>query len=348
MRYDYLIVGQGLAGSALAIQLLKRRRKFLLIDQPSENTSSVVAAGLYNPITGRNWVKTWMADKIFPYMQSYYREVEEMTHLKFLLDKTIYRPFSTLDEQNDWFGRSEDQIYSDFIHGVSAIPLDDKVINNPIGGLEIKQGGNLLIPRYLHAVRQLLKENGCYKEEHFDFNEVKVDDDKCVSGGHNFGRIIFCQGPQSADSELWKFLPFNLVKGEILTVNVKMKLSKIYNKSSFILPIDDSTVRIGSTYDRSRLDNIPTEKAKMQLVGKMEGFFKPAFEVTDQKAGVRPATIDRKPFLGMHPNDKKLIIFNGLGAKGVTLGPFFANHLLNHLENDTNLLKEVEINRIIK
>jgi len=348
MRYDYLIVGQGLAGSALAIQLLKRSRKFLLIDKPSENFSSVVAAGLYNPITGRNWVKTWMADKIFPYMQSYYREVEEMTHLKLLLDKTIYRPFSTLDEQNDWFGRSEDEIYSDYIHEVRASPLDDKVISNPIGGLEIKQGGNLLIPEYLNAIRRLLQENGCYQEEHFDFKEVKVDGVKCVYRGHEFGRIIFCLGPQYADSEIWKFLPFNLVKGEILTVNVKMKLSKIYNKSSFVLPIDDNTLRIGSTYDHARLDNVPTEKAKMQLLGKMKGFFKPAFQVIDQKAGVRPATIDRKPFLGMHPNDKKLVIFNGLGAKGVTLGPYFANHLLNHLENDTNLLKEVEINRIIK
>lgn len=348
MRYDYLIVGQGVAGSALAIQLLKRKRKFLLIDQPTDNISSAVAAGIYNPITGRNWVKTWMADIIFPFMLSYYREVEQMTHHEFLLDKTIYRPFSTLNEQNDWYGRSEDSNYSDFVRRVRSIPMDDEIVENPIGGLEIKQGGNLLIPEYLKAVRELLIQNESYRQELFDIKKVKIRTEKCIYDDHEFDRIIFCTGPQSAHSELWKFLPFKLVKGEILTVSIKMKLNKIYNKGAFVLPLNDARLRIGATYDHSSLDTRPTEKAREQLIGKMNGFFKPKFLVSDQRAGVRPATIDRKPFLGMHPNDQKLVIFNGLGAKGVTLGPFFADHLLSHLENDIKLLKEVEIDRFIK
>jgi len=70
IEYDYLVIGQGLAGSAIALQLLKRNRKFMVLDQPHQNNSSAVAAGIFNPITGKKWVKTWLAEQLFPYMRT--------------------------------------------------------------------------------------------------------------------------------------------------------------------------------------------------------------------------------------------------------------------------------------
>ncbi|HEX6222999.1 MAG TPA: FAD-dependent oxidoreductase, partial [Chryseolinea sp.] len=75
-QIDFIIVGQGLAGSALALQLLKRGKKILVIDRVVPNTASRVAVGLFNPITGRHMIKTWMADKIFPYLHHFYRDAE--------------------------------------------------------------------------------------------------------------------------------------------------------------------------------------------------------------------------------------------------------------------------------
>ena len=76
MQVDYIIVGQGLAGSALAVRLMELKKKILVIDQPARNTSSQIAAGLFNPITGRKMVKTWLADKLFPALHAHYRAVE--------------------------------------------------------------------------------------------------------------------------------------------------------------------------------------------------------------------------------------------------------------------------------
>ena len=39
-------------------------------------------------------------------------------------------------------------------------------------------------------------------------------------------------------------------------------------------------------------------------------------QIIQQYAGVRPATIDRKPFIGLHPLYPQLGIFNGFGGKG--------------------------------
>lgn len=348
IHYDYLIVGQGLAGSALAIHLLKRNRKFMVIDLPDKNVSSSVAAGLYNPITGKNWVKTWKADQLFPYMRSFYQEAERMLDSKFFHDKIIYRPFSVLSEQNDWMGKYEDPQYRNFIDQISTEPIDTDIINNPHGGLSICLGGNLNTTNYVNQVRKLLIEVDSYREEFFDFEEVRDIEKTLLYKDLEFDRIIFCQGPGSGTKKLWDFLPFYDVKGEILTISVKDQIEKIYNRGVFVLPLDGMKCKVGSTYDRINIEKGPTKSGKKELIDKLEVFFKPGYEIIDQISGIRPTTIDRKPFLGMHPNNKKLVIFNGLGAKGVTLAPFFANHLIENLENDRFLMKEVGIERFFK
>ena len=57
MDIDYLIIGQGLAGSLLAWELINRNCKVVIIDNGQENASQV-AAGLINPIAGQRFVKS--------------------------------------------------------------------------------------------------------------------------------------------------------------------------------------------------------------------------------------------------------------------------------------------------
>ncbi|MFT5168556.1 MAG: glycine oxidase, partial [Saprospiraceae bacterium] len=56
---DYLIIGQGLAGSLLAYQLLERGKTVQIIDNHHNGASSSIAAGIINPITGRRFAKSW-------------------------------------------------------------------------------------------------------------------------------------------------------------------------------------------------------------------------------------------------------------------------------------------------
>ena len=69
------------------------------------------------------------------------------------------------------------------------------------------------------------------------------------------------------------------------------------------------------------------------------------FEVVDHKAAVRPTVKERRPFIGIHPNHKQIGIFNGLGAKGVLLAPFFASHFSEYLLGKTELMKEIDVKR---
>jgi len=98
-KRDILIVGQGLAGSLLALELEKREKNVMILDNNPIVSSSKVAAGLYNPITGRKMAKTWLADELFPNLSKYYQDLEKKRNTRFNFTKTIYVPFIIIEKQ---------------------------------------------------------------------------------------------------------------------------------------------------------------------------------------------------------------------------------------------------------
>jgi glycine/D-amino acid oxidase-like deaminating enzyme len=117
---------------------------------------------------------------------------------------------------------------------------------------------------------------------------------------------------------------------------------------TFILPRHDGVTKMGSTYVHTYADENPTESGKNQILSRTDRFFLPKFVVAGHEAGVRPATLDRRPFIGMHREKQNIVIFNGLGAKGVTLAPYFSEVLIDFLESGRELEKEVNVERFLK
>jgi len=71
------------------------------------------------------------------------------------------------------------------------------------------------------------------------------------------------------------------------------------------------------------------------------------FDVVDHWAGIRPASSDRRPLIGVHPKHKSVMIFNGMGSKGVMLAPYFARQLIKFMEEGEKLDATVDINRFV-
>lgn len=344
-RIDYIIVGQGIAGSSFAMQLMKRNLNFVVYDVPENNNSSSVAGGLFNPITGKNWVKTWKADTLFPYMRTFFRSVEDQLDIKIFHERTIYRPFQSLDIQNDWMGKEADPFHSPYIRVIHTEPIDEEIVKNPLGGLELNWGGYIDVPKYLNGVKKKLVDTSSIIFS--TFNERDIFHTEEMIGYQNYlaKKIVFCQGHQAGAGSLWNYLPFRPVKGEILTLSVEEKFDNILNMGVFVLPQADGKWKVGATYDYNNIDLKTTESGKNQIINKLNRFFLPKFDVVGHVAGIRPATLDRRPFIGMHPNVKNIVIFNGLGAKGVTLAPYFSEVLLNFLEHGVELEKEINVAR---
>jgi glycine/D-amino acid oxidase-like deaminating enzyme len=71
------------------------------------------------------------------------------------------------------------------------------------------------------------------------------------------------------------------------------------------------------------------------------------FEIVEHFAGVRPTVKDRRPLVGTHQNYKSIHILNGLGTRGVMLGPAMAKALLDNIENKIPLNAAIDINRFL-
>ena len=71
---EFLIVGQGLAGTALAWELIWRGRDVLVVDAGEAVTSSKIAAGLVTPITGQRLALGWRVDEMLAAVRPIIRE----------------------------------------------------------------------------------------------------------------------------------------------------------------------------------------------------------------------------------------------------------------------------------
>ncbi|MTI31752.1 NAD(P)/FAD-dependent oxidoreductase [Xanthovirga aplysinae] len=347
MEVDYLIIGQGIAGTCMSYQLMRRGKKVMVIDQIEQKSSSEVAAGLFNPITGRKMKKSWKADTLFPNMISFYRELEEVTKSSFLHEVPIYRPFFSIEEQNEWMAKSADLDYQQFIHKVWNKSLGNGLVKDPFGGLELKMSGYLDIPSLLEAYREYLRALGAFRDEQFMENELKLENGKVKYKNLEAHKVVFCNGPSARFSKYFSWLPFRPVKGELLHIETDALLDKIYNRGVFVVPTKTGICKVGATYNWKELNHVATSNARTELEEKLNNLVIFSYEVIDQKVGVRPATKDRKPFLGSHPNFSELAVFNGLGTKGVSLSPYFSEQLADFFVMNKELDMEVNINRYI-
>lgn len=339
-KVDFIIVGQGLAGSCLALELMKRNHSFIIIDNANPNAASRIAAGLFNPITGRTNQPTWMAKEIFKTLREFYSDAEKTMNETFLHHIPIYRPFISKQEQEATTHPEGAQ----WISNRSQKSRCPEMINDPFGGIEIMDSGFLNTSIFLNTVKKILEANGNLWEGTFDY-QINVSEYAILYKDFEAGRIIFCNGIENLANPFFNWAPIIKLKGELLKVKASLPSDVIVNRGFFGVPSDEAgTFILGSTYHRNDQDG-NTEIGLNELKANAKKFLKRDFEIIGETWGHRPTTIDRRPILGAHPVHKNVIIFNGLGTKGVSLAPFFALHLADWLEGKTDLNKEVNIER---
>lgn len=313
-----------------------------MIDRKDEQAASRVAAGLFNPITGKKMSKTWLADQIFPYLYQFYRQAEQRTKRFFFYPMPLYRPFVSIEEQNEWMGKSSDSAMTDYIEQIHTTPTVESQVHNKYGGLMLKQCGYLNTVVFLEAVKTLVQQSAPWLEEDFEDKELKIEKEGVEYRQYRARKIIFCQGEAFRSGTLFSWLPIQPLKGETLTIQTEEKVSTIYNRGVYVVP---EIWKVGATYQFQDKTRTITETGRKELVQKLEELVNFPYTIVAQSWGMRPTTPDRRPILGSHPEHDSVVIFNGLGTKGVSLAPYFSNVLAEWLENNTPLNKEVDIHR---
>lgn len=341
-----LIVGQGVAGSVLAWTLHGRGKHVRLVGNSRGPTASLAAAGIVNPLTGRKLVRTWKAEQLFPFLNTFYSDLERQLGQQFLYQTDIYRPYRSIGEQNTYLAQTADPGIAAFVRASSDDDRFRPYIHNPFGGLTVTGSGWVDTRRLLASVRTYFQTLGLYTEAHCSIDELVLNPDSVVWKGETYDVIIFCEGPVGEQNPFFNWLPYSPVKGQLLEiVSDEYALPEIINQGVFILPYGSGRCRVGATYSWHDLDWQTTDEGKRFLVEKLNGLLKTPYQIVDQWAGIRPATKDRRPFIGLHPQHRTVGIFNGLGTKGLSLAPYFAGQFADFLDGRKDLEREVNIER---
>ncbi|WCO02279.1 NAD(P)/FAD-dependent oxidoreductase [Psychroserpens ponticola] len=343
-QVDYIIVGNGLAGIAFCEQLRKHNKDFVVFDNQSQQ-SSMVAAGLYNPVILKRFTKVWNAKLQLELAIPKYKELEELLHLKLDYTMPVYRKFTSVEEQNDWFTASDQPVLSDFL-STALIKNVNPSIHAEFGFGEVLHSGRIKTSQLIPSYRNYLdNENKLFQEE-FYYNQLEIKAYGVQYKNIVSKYIVFAEGFGLYKNPFFKTLPLNGTKGEMLTIkSPDLKMNFILKSSVFIVPLGDDLYWIGATYEREDKSHSITTKAKDELIEKLKKIINCDFEIIHQVAGIRPTTKDRRPLVGVHPEHKNLFVLNGLGTRGVMISPFVAEQLFNHIEHEIELDKEINIKR---
>lgn len=340
MKIDYLIIGQGIAGTLLSYSLMEAGASVLVMDEYKPNSASRVAAGVINPVSGRRFTISWQYDEIYPVAVETYRRMEDLLGVAVFKERDIWNVLPSEQLREAFMERTSGLAY---MH----VPETDRYeqwLHQPFGAAVIK-GGTVLLHNLLPAWRAYLQQQHVLREERIDLNALEIND-TIVYKDIQARRIIFCEGAQIVANPWFKQIPFLLNKGEVLKVKIPgFHTEDIVKRSITLVPQSPEVYWVGSTFAWDYPDEEPTQDKREFLEAGLQQLLKVPYEVLRQEAGVRPSGTDRRPMMGIHPEHTAIGIFNGLGTKGTSLAPAMAAQFTAHLLKGEPLWPETDIKR---
>ncbi|WP_456374758.1 NAD(P)/FAD-dependent oxidoreductase [Thiolapillus sp.] len=335
-HYDYLIIGQGLAGSLLAWRLAQKGRRVLVLDDGHATASSMVAAGLINPLAGMRFnhspfIHHWLGD-----VAQTYHELAGLAGEEFLQWLDMLRLFRSPEQQRFFERQKGKKEIEDLLGARLEAENITQPVQAPWGGFEQHHTGWVRLPRLLEFLSRWLRTRGMLRNATVSWKELEMRQSGLCWKDIHASHVVFCDGYRSMHNPWFSWLPFAPDQGEILTLKPVSSAplpDRIINGANWLLPVDDHHFRLGATHYHDRQDNLATQTGQQRLLQGMNKLllYPEALEVIRADAGVRPATSDRQPFLGTHPQHRRLHLFNGFGAHGSLSIPWYARRMTDWL-----------------
>ena len=345
MQVDYLIIGQGICGTMLSWFLHKAGSSYLVMDDNEPDTPSKVAAGIINPVTGRRFVYSWMIDTVMPFAAQTYGEMGHFLDKKLIAQKDIIDFFPSAQMRDAFATRlTENDTY---LHSYPDQNHFNQYFHYHYGCGEIKPAYMADLQTTLTTWRQFLKEKALLLEEHFTATDLNVRDRSVTYRHITAKKIIFCDGVQSMQHPWFKALPFSPSKGEALLIESDdLTNEHIFKRGLMLAPLFRKPLFwVGASYQWEFEHSHPTETFYRQTKQQLDDWLKVPYKIVAHMAALRPSTLERRPFVGVHPYHPSIGLLNGMGTKGTSLAPFFAHQLVQHLLAGMPITAEANIDR---
>ena len=338
---DHLVVGSGIGAFSICRRLSKHQKEFKIISDHEKSATSV-AGGIINPVVLKRFKPFWNALEFYNEAIDFYERLQQEDDFELVNEKNVFRIFSSIKEQNDWFNVLERPVLRNFL-------LPDVEEAPPELKADFKTGkmknaflvhADLLLDHFYQSYHNEIESFS------FDHSKLIFRNDYFEYEGLKFRKIIFLEGHKVINNPFFSYLPIYGNRGDYLIFrSPELKVDDLVKGKEFLIPIGNNLYKFGATFDRNYLKNKTPLKFQELLIGSLRKLINVDFEVVRFESGIRPNVKDRRPVLGEHPVHKNLFIMNGFGSRGLFMAPLLSKWMYDHIEHGHELSREVDIKR---
>ncbi len=349
----FLIIGQGLAGTALAWRLWQRGVPFLIVDREEPVTCSKIAAGLVTPVTGMRLNLNWRFRELRDEAVALYRQVEACSGCALYHELDQVRLFRGEADGALFRQRLEDPEVAACVTRVAweakgSALLDAALFQAPHGGFEQRGGGFLDTAAYLAVSKAFFSEQGCYRAGDVTMESLACQEQSLHWQDAAFTAAVFCQGWQAARHPWFDWVAFQSARGSILSARAEPwpEPRVINGGGCWLLPRPDGTLRAGPTYEPRFDASQPHEPDPAKLAAlraRLAQLTSAELSWDGVSTAVRPIVKRARLLIGRHPSQARIGFFNGLGSKGALRAPWAARRLVEHWLDGAPLEAEIDL-----
>jgi glycine/D-amino acid oxidase-like deaminating enzyme len=338
-RPDFLILGQGLLGSLLALDLCAQGASVIIADFAPRRCSSLVSAGMMDPISGQRFALSWRYEETTTYALSVYEKLSSLIGHPLITPRTIYRLFRDTIDSDTFHKKYTAGTLTPYIADIfTHSPHPD--VAAPFGGVTIQGGYHIEVGQLIHSLRQYFIES----------NQLLINPNPAVLENMHVKATIHCTGAYAHLSHYFSWLPFRNSRGETIIFDAPdFYTDSILNNGNWIAPMKTGGYRAGATYAWESLFHPPTEAGYIAISAHIKALIpKISTQIMSTESGTRSIMADSRPVIGQHPIHSTHWVASGLGSKGTQIAPFISSHLSKSLIKNTPIDDEISINRFLK
>ncbi len=353
IKYDYVIIGAGIAGCSISYFL--EGNNVLLIDKNDgvSKGASGAAGAFLSPLLGKHNNFKTLVNKSLIYSVDFYKkhftqDIKTKGIIRIPKNNDFKIKFESYKNNNDFaYKNIENGYFFDIGSQVSAVQICKKLSQN------------------------------CDKKFNYEVKTIRyINDNWILNNDINVKNLIITSG---SDIELIKEDYFDIRKiwGQKLDILSTSNLLYNYHKECSVsssVKIQNSSkykISIGASHHRGIYTQLMRNEDTIKLL-KLANDIKKLddVKVMDIKVGARASSIDYFPIYGEIINSKatlekypylihgtkikeenfirfkNLYVLNGLGGRGFVLAPYLAQKLVNFIQNNTPLDKNLTVNRL--
>ncbi len=274
-----------------------------------------MAAGLVNPVTGRNFSPSWRLGEFLPEAADFYRRVEMELGVPLWFPLPVWR----MAGAGEW-----SKISGKLADAAEWVERVEEEVSGWRAAVILRGGGRVAARDFCEGTRRFFSA--------------------CRGEPPDGARQVLCEG--AAGLMAGRPGGHRCAKGEILTVQAADWAEDriIVGGGGWLVPVGDGRFKAGSTYVWDRLDGEPTPDGRARVEEILRLLGGNDFDVVAHEAGIRPILRKSQPVIG--PMADGRVIFNGLGSKGSLYAPGVAGRLCDWLRDGGEIDADLDVRKL--